>query len=144
MSPGLASKSIVGIFSFGVNLKLFCNHGTSVKEMHMDPGLVSVWDSISLGGRTDLHVFSRGNVNSHTYRDDILDAYGLPYVGAIGDAFVLQGDNARLHRSRIVDAYLEQETIQRIQWQARSPRLNPIEQLPSTHILGPQPSFQLP
>ncbi|GFU07161.1 DDE_3 domain-containing protein [Trichonephila clavipes] len=104
MSPGLASKSIVGIFSFGVNLKLFCNHGTSVKEMHMDPGLVSVWDSISLGGRTDLHVFSRGNVNSHTYRDDILDAYRLPYVGAIGDAFVLQDDNARLHRSRIVDA----------------------------------------
>lgn len=90
-------------------------------------GSVCVWGGISLGGRTDLHVFPRGNVNAHTYRDDILDAYVHPYAGAIGDAFVLQDDNARPHRARIVDVYLEQETIQRMQWPARSPDLNPIE-----------------
>ncbi|GFW31165.1 hypothetical protein TNCV_2577471 [Trichonephila clavipes] len=38
-----------------------------------------------------------------------------------------QKDNARPHRTRIMDAHFEQETIQRIQWLARSPDLNPIE-----------------
>ncbi|GBL96397.1 hypothetical protein AVEN_43715-1 [Araneus ventricosus] len=61
------------------------------------------------------------------YRDDILDAYVCPYAGAIGDDFLLQDDNAKLHRARIVDDYLQQETIQRMEWPARSPNLNPIE-----------------
>ncbi|GFW54912.1 hypothetical protein TNCV_2655511 [Trichonephila clavipes] len=34
-------------------------------------------------GRTDLDVFSSGNVNDHCYADDILDAYVCPYAGAI-------------------------------------------------------------
>ncbi|GFV77977.1 hypothetical protein TNCV_1311 [Trichonephila clavipes] len=35
------------------------------------------------------------NVNAHTYREDILDAYECPYAGAIDDAFVQQDDNTR-------------------------------------------------
>ncbi|GBM65998.1 hypothetical protein AVEN_152202-1 [Araneus ventricosus] len=60
-------------------------------------------------------------------RDDILDAYMRHYAGAIGDDFLLQDDNARSHRARIMDDYLQQETIQRIEWPARSLDLNPIE-----------------
>ena len=90
-------------------------------------GSVCVWVGISLGGRTYLHVFPRGNVNARTSRDDILDAYVRPYAGGIGDAFVQQDNNARPHRARIGDAYLEQETIQRREWPARSLDLNPIE-----------------
>ncbi|GBM43139.1 Transposable element Tcb1 transposase [Araneus ventricosus] len=90
-------------------------------------GSVCVWGSISLGGRTDLHVFALGTVNAQTYRDNILDAYVHPYAGEIGDDFLLQDDNARPHRARIVDDYLKQETIQRMEWPARSPDLNPIE-----------------
>ncbi|GFS71420.1 DDE_3 domain-containing protein [Trichonephila clavipes] len=86
MSPGLASKAIVDAFSFGEKPELIFFHDTSVKEMHTDQAV-----------------------------DDILDAYVRPYARAIGDAFVLQEDNMRLHRARIVDAYLEQETIQRMQ-----------------------------
>ncbi|GFU38440.1 hypothetical protein TNCV_2433961 [Trichonephila clavipes] len=52
------------------------------------------------------------------YRGDILKNYGHPYAGAIGDAFVLQDDIARQNRAHIVDAYLEQETIQHMQWPA--------------------------
>ncbi|GBM82953.1 hypothetical protein AVEN_68103-1 [Araneus ventricosus] len=62
-----------------------------------------------------------------SYRDDILDAYVRPYAGAIGDDFLLQDDNARPNRTRIVDDYLQQETIQRMEWPARSPNLNPME-----------------
>ena len=36
-------------------------------------------------------------------------------------------DNARPHRSRLVNQYLEQETIERMDWPAKSPDLNPIE-----------------
>ncbi|GBM71032.1 hypothetical protein AVEN_272378-1 [Araneus ventricosus] len=43
---------------------------------------------------------------SQAYKDDILDAYVLPYAGAIGDDFLLQDDNTIPHRSRIMDDYL--------------------------------------
>ncbi|GBL90629.1 hypothetical protein AVEN_219300-1 [Araneus ventricosus] len=66
-------------------------------------------------------------VGAQTYRDDILDAYVRPYAGTIGNDFLLQDDNARLHRACIVDDYLQQETIQCMEWTARSPDLNPIE-----------------
>ena len=36
-------------------------------------------------------------------------------------------DNARAHRARITDQYLEQATIVRMEWPARSPDLNPIK-----------------
>ena len=52
-----------------------------------------------------------------------------PYAGAINDAFLLQDDNARPHRALIVDAYLEQKTIHRMQWPARSQDLSPIQQV---------------
>ncbi|GFU28917.1 suppressor of tumorigenicity 14 [Trichonephila clavipes] len=59
-----------------------------------------------------------------------LDVYVRHYAGAIGDAFVLQDNNAILpYRARILDAYFEQEAIQCMQWPARSPDLNPIEHL---------------
>ncbi|GFU68985.1 hypothetical protein TNCV_3398721 [Trichonephila clavipes] len=64
-SPGVASKAIIGAFSFRVNLRLAFLHDTSVKEMHTK-----------------------------------LD------------------DNARTHKGRIVDASLEQETIQHMPWTA--------------------------
>ncbi|GFX19548.1 transposable element Tcb1 transposase [Trichonephila clavipes] len=95
MGPGLASKAIVGIFLFGENLELIFIHDTSMKEMHTDQAI-----------------------------DAILDAYVSPYSGAIGDAFVLQDNNVRPHKAGIVDAYIDQKTIQSMQWPARSPDHN--------------------
>ena len=89
---------------------------------------------ISLGGRTDLHGFQRGTVNAQVCRDDIFDVYVRPYVWAIGDAVLLQDDNSRPHRARIVDEYLQQETIMSMEWPARFADLNPIEHV--WHALG--------
>ena len=36
-------------------------------------------------------------------------------------------DNARAHRARITNQYVEQATIVHMEWPARSPDLNPIE-----------------
>ena len=57
-------------------------------------------------------------MNGQVYRDDILDASLRPYAGAIGDALLLPDDNATPRRARIVDVYLQQETIMRIEWPA--------------------------
>ena len=61
------------------------------------------------------------------YRDEILASIVRLYAGANGDDVILMDDNATLHRARIVNEYLQQETIERMDWPAKSPDLNPIE-----------------
>ncbi|GFU79556.1 DDE_3 domain-containing protein [Trichonephila clavipes] len=63
--------------------------------------------------------------------DEIPDPYVRPYAAAIGNDFILMDDNARPHRARIVEEYLEDHGLERMEWPARSPDLNPIE-----HLLG--------
>ena len=86
-----------------------------------------VWASISLRGHTDLYVIQNGNLTGERYKNEILDAHVRPYAGAIGTDFLLMDDNARPHRARVVDQYLNAEAIERMDWPARSPDLNPIE-----------------
>ena len=85
-----------------------------------------VWAGISIGGRTDLHVFQRGAINAITYRDDIILPIVRPYAGAVGDDFLLMDDNAPIHRARLVQECLDSEGIDRLDWPAASPDLNPI------------------
>nr|KAG5694158.1 hypothetical protein BaRGS_001485 [Batillaria attramentaria] len=86
-----------------------------------------VWGGISVQGKTDLHVFWNGTLTPIRYRDGILDPFVRPYAGAIDPEFNLMDDNARPHRARIVDQYLEEKSMERMEWPARSPDLNPIE-----------------
>ncbi|GFV37263.1 transposable element Tc1 transposase [Trichonephila clavipes] len=65
---------------------------------------VLVWGGIMLGSRTDIHIFDAGSVNGTRYCNEIL----LPYVCLFKGA-------------------MEREDIERIDWPARSPDLNPIE-----------------
>ena len=90
-------------------------------------GSVLVWSGISLDGRTDLYVIRNGALTGVRYRDEVLDPVVRPYAGACGHGFILMDDNARPHRARVVNQYLEQEGIERMEWPARSPDLNPIE-----------------
>ena len=46
---------------------------------------------------------------------------------AIGPQFIVMDETARPHRARVVEDYLQQETIVRMDWPARWPGLNPIE-----------------
>ena len=82
-------------------------------------GSVMVWAGISAQGKTDL--IDNGTLKALRYVNEILDAC------AVGENFILMDDNARAHRARITDQYLEQATIVRMEWPARSPDLNPIE-----------------
>ncbi|GFW70613.1 DDB1- and CUL4-associated factor 13 [Trichonephila clavipes] len=83
-------------------------HQSNTVERHSyRGGGILVWTGISLGGHTDLRVFHGGTVTGLRYRDEILDPYVRPYAAAIGNDFILMDDNARPHRARIVEEYLE-------------------------------------
>ncbi|GFV21924.1 transposable element Tc3 transposase [Trichonephila clavipes] len=105
-------------------------HQSNTVERHSyRGGGILVWAGISLGGHTDLHVFHCGTVTGLRYRDETLNPYVRPYAAAIGNDFILMDDNARPHRARIVEEYLEDHGLERMEWPARSPDLNPIEHL---------------
>ena len=90
-------------------------------------GSIMVWAGNSRGRRTDLHIVTRTMMTGVRYRDEILDVYVRPYAGTIRPQFILMEDNARPHRARVVQDYLQQETIVRMYWPACSHDVNPIE-----------------
>ena len=91
-------------------------------------GSVMVWGGISLRGKTNL-VIIKGNLNALRYRDEILDPVAIPYLRNLGPNAILQDDNARPHRARIITEYLQNLGVERMEWPAMSPDLNPIEHL---------------
>ncbi|GFU76104.1 transposable element Tcb2 transposase [Trichonephila clavipes] len=100
-------------------------HQSKTVERHSyRGGGILVWAGISLGGHTDLHVFHGGTITGLRYRDEILDPYVRPYTAAIGNDFILMDDNARPHRAGIVEEYLKDHVLERMEWPARSPDLN--------------------
>ena len=90
-------------------------------------GSVMVWARISMQGKTDLHIIENGTLTAVRYVNEILDVYVRPYACAIGADFILMDNNARPHRAHVTNQYLEDATIVRMDWPARSPDMNPIK-----------------
>lgn len=90
-------------------------------------GSIMVWGGISIDGRTELVILDSGTINGLSYRNKILQHHVTNYAGAIGNSFILMDDNARPHRARMCNEYLENNGIERMEWPAYSPDLNPIE-----------------
>ncbi|UYV69075.1 hypothetical protein LAZ67_6002284 [Cordylochernes scorpioides] len=86
-----------------------------------------VWAGIFLGGRTALHIFRQGTLTGQRYRDEILATYVMPQELEMGENFLLMDDNARPHRAGVVDIFLQNHAIARMNWPARSPDLNPFD-----------------
>ncbi|GFV87415.1 integrase catalytic domain-containing protein [Trichonephila clavipes] len=64
---------------------------------------------------------------TNRYIDEVLLPHVRLFRGAVGDKFVFMDDNATCHRTLAVQDCLDSEGIQRLVWPARSPDVNPIE-----------------
>ena len=71
----------------------------------------------------------RATWNGQRYRDEILRPLVVPALQQIGQQAVLQDDNTRPHRARVVNTFSQQAGVNRMDWPACSPDLNPIENL---------------
>ncbi|GFT00545.1 transposable element Tcb2 transposase [Trichonephila clavipes] len=88
---------------------------------------IMVWAGIMINGRTRLHVVANGTMTGQRYIDEVLLPHVRLFRGTVGDKFVFMDDNATCHRTLAVQDCLDSEGIQRLVWPARSPDLNPIE-----------------
>ncbi|GFX74573.1 transposable element Tcb2 transposase [Trichonephila clavipes] len=91
------------------------------------PSVVLVYGGISIDGCTDLYIIRDGPLTARRYRDETLRPIVVPYVAAIGDDFILMDDNCWPHHSNLVEDFLFEERIVRMEWPACSPDMNPIE-----------------
>nr|CAH7729083.1 unnamed protein product [Callosobruchus chinensis] len=68
-----------------------------------------------------------GTMTGAYYLQNIINAIVQPLRNEIGDQFIFNDDNARLHRTTAVQQALENGNIARLEWPAVSPDMNPIE-----------------
>ncbi|GFX62278.1 transposable element Tcb1 transposase [Trichonephila clavipes] len=80
-----------------------------------------------INGRTRLHVVANGTMTGQQYIDQVLLPHVRLFRGASGDKFVFMDNNATCHRTLAVQDCLDSEGIQGLVWLARSPDVNPIE-----------------
>ena len=59
--------------------------------------------------------------------NDILRPIVLPYRQNIGEVFVFMDDNSHPHRANVVNDFLLDYDITRLEWPACSPDMNPIK-----------------
>ncbi|GFS72192.1 transposable element Tcb2 transposase [Trichonephila clavipes] len=88
---------------------------------------IMVWAGIMINGRTRLHVVAKGTMTGQRYIDEVLLPHVYLFRGAIGDKFVFMDDNETCHRTLAIQDCLDSKDIQRLEWPARSPDLNTIE-----------------
>ena len=100
--------------------------------MKMAPGQtlkIMVWGSISYFGLGSL-AFVEGTMNSEKYID-VLDQHLWPSVTKLfgSKRWVLQEDNASIHKSRQTEQFKRENQIPVLRWPAQSPDLNIIENI---------------
>ena len=78
-------------------------------------GGVMVYAGISIDRRTKIHIIRNGILIDRRYRDQILRRIMIPYAVAIGDNFMSM-HNCRPNRADLVDEFLFEERIVRIEW----------------------------
>ena len=102
-------------------------------------GSLMVWGGISVRFRTELLVLN-GTLTGQRYINEVLQPVVLPFVQQ--HHVVLQDDNARPHRARIVQQFLQQNNVDHLDWPARSPDFSPIEHV--WDILGQRVRQRVP
>ena len=110
-------------------LRVWRRNGELHAEVNVQPrhayngGSVMVWAGVTADRRTDLVVVP-GILTGQRY---ILRPHVVPFLRPMGNNGIFQDDNARPHRARIVDGFLQANNVRRLEWPAMSPDLSCIE-----------------
>ena len=103
-----------------VTQKSTCSHAMRIMEE-------ASWSAgVTADRRTDLVVVP-GILTGQRYIDGILRPHVVPFLRSVGNNGIFQDDNARPHRARIVDGFLQANNVRRLEWPAMSPDLSCIE-----------------
>ncbi|GFX88292.1 transposable element Tcb2 transposase [Trichonephila clavipes] len=78
-------------------------------------GGVLVYGGFSIDGCKDLYIIRDVPLTARRYRDDILRIIVVPYAEGIGDDFILMDDKCRPHRANLVEDFLFEEGILRME-----------------------------
>ena len=95
------------------------------RDRHGRGGKLMVWGGFTYDTKTALHVV-QGNLTAARYVNQIIDPYVLPFVQR-NQGTVFMQDNARPHTARHTQQHLRTHHVQPMPWPAKSPDLNPIE-----------------
>lgn len=91
-------------------------------------GTVMIWAAFSPTAKTPICFISK-RMNSERYIE-LLDDVLIPFLeDFMPDDVTFQQDNAAIHVSRLSRAWFDDRNITLMEWPARSPDLNPIENL---------------
>ncbi|GFX72846.1 transposable element Tcb2 transposase [Trichonephila clavipes] len=91
------------------------------ESVRFGSGVVLVYGGISIDGLTDFYIIRDGPLTARRYRDEILRPIVVPYAAANGDDFILMDENCRPHRANLMEDFLFDEGIVRMEWLACSP-----------------------
>ena len=84
-----------------------------------------VWGGISGWHRTDFVI--QGNLNGVRYRDKILQQQVEPFMQNHPEVEMFQHANTRPHTARVCTVFLADAGIDVMDWPAKSPDINPVE-----------------
>ncbi|GFU60097.1 transposable element Tcb2 transposase [Trichonephila clavipes] len=91
------------------------NPGFMHESVRFGCGGVLVYGGISISGRTDLYIIRDVPLIACRYRVEIIRPIVVPYAAAIGDDLILVIDNCRPHRANLVEDFLFEEGIVRME-----------------------------
>ena len=106
-------------------LHVWRRNGERHAEVNVQPrhayngGSVMVWAGVTADRHTDLIVVP-GILTGQRYLDEILRPHVVPFLRPMGNNGSFQDDNARPHRARIVDGFLQANNVRCLEWPAMS------------------------
>jgi transposase len=99
-----------------------------VPTVHKGGPSLMVWGAISWNHKSSLEFLD--SMTADVYLHQVLQPVGLPFARTeVPEHLIWMDDNAPPHRAQVVQEYLQAEGVERLQWPAISPDLNPIEKM---------------